>query len=741
MIRASRLATTLAVACGLVVQTKLATADGTWSTINVGTIGDGVGGCRMIYDPVANRVVLFGGEVFPGPSEILWTPWALGSSADDVWQPLADNGNGGTRSRASMTYDPMRHRMLLFGGDEFGHTPKNDVRSLDLGSLAWTGILPAGPLPPPRHSHTAIYDPARNRLIVYGGSNLAPNDVWALSLSGTPTWTQLAPAGTPPSPRLGHVAVYDEIRDRMLVFSGQTGGVALNDVWSLSLGGTPTWTPISTMGGTPISRHLGGGVFDATYDRLVVFGGVDGSARPNAPWELRFSGDGLTGEWVQLPFGPSGRYSFGTAHDVVGQRMIVAYGYWGGTSTWSLSLDQNPTWQEIFPGHPGRAVDQTAIYDAPRDRMVVFGDLPGGPWVLTMGHTTWSRLTTIGTPPAARTQHTSICDSVRERMIVFGGNATNELWSLTLAGVPTWSPLLASGTPPSPRNNHSAIYDPDGDRMIVFGGSGATALNDIWELSLSGPTPVWTQLNPTGTPPSPRARHVAIHDPVRKQMIVQGGYDKGVWSLSLLPTGSPQWTTLSPSGTPPQWAPDAVAIYDPIRDRMVVHGGGSMYQSDAVTALSLAGPPSWSELEPTISYGRGTHTGIYDPIRDRLVIHGGYYRGGVFTAIDHTSARAYTWSTPTGVEPTSSSVAFRVGIVPNPAVRRFNVDFVLPSAGRAVVELLDPMGRRLQVRDLATASAGRHSVALEGRGLKPGIYWVRVTHGEKSAASRVALIE
>jgi hypothetical protein len=104
--------------------------------------------------------------------------------------------------------------------------------------------------------------------------------------------------------------------------------------------------------------------------------------------------------------------------------------------------------------------------------------------------------------------------------------------------------------------------------------------------------------------------------------------------------------------------------------------------------------------------------------------------------------QALSWySGTTGVDEPGPASAFRIGITPNPAVRRFNVDFVLPSAGRAVVELLDPMGRRLEVRDLATAAAGRHSVPLEGRGLKPSIYWVRVTQGGKSAASRVALVE
>ena len=50
------------------------------------------------------------------------------------------------------------------------------------------------------------------------------NDVWALSLSGSPTWAQLAPAGTPPGAWYGHSAIYDPARDRMVVFGGNDGG-------------------------------------------------------------------------------------------------------------------------------------------------------------------------------------------------------------------------------------------------------------------------------------------------------------------------------------------------------------------------------------------------------------------------------------------------------------------------------------------------------------------------------------
>ena len=57
--------------------------------------------------------------------------------------------------------------------------------------------------PKGREGHTAIYDPVRDRMVVFGGYDGASryNDVWALTLSGSPAWSQLAPSGTPPSAR------------------------------------------------------------------------------------------------------------------------------------------------------------------------------------------------------------------------------------------------------------------------------------------------------------------------------------------------------------------------------------------------------------------------------------------------------------------------------------------------------------------------------------------------------------
>ena len=56
-------------------------------------------------------------------------------------------------------------------------------------------------------------------IVIGGDGGFFLNDVWALSLAN-PAWTTLTPSGTPPHGRMSHSAVYDAIRDRMIVFGG-----------------------------------------------------------------------------------------------------------------------------------------------------------------------------------------------------------------------------------------------------------------------------------------------------------------------------------------------------------------------------------------------------------------------------------------------------------------------------------------------------------------------------------------
>jgi hypothetical protein len=171
--------------------------------------------------------------------------------------------------------------MMVFGGEGPIWYLNNDVWALTLGgSPAWTSLASAGSAPSARAGHTAIYDPVRDRMVVFGGWNGGYfNDVWALSLAGSPEWTSVIPAGSPPPARNAHTAIYDPARDRMVMFAGWVDGIfyALpNDVWALSLAGTPAWTLLAPTGSPPPARYVQTAIHDPVRDRMVVFGGADG---------------------------------------------------------------------------------------------------------------------------------------------------------------------------------------------------------------------------------------------------------------------------------------------------------------------------------------------------------------------------------------------------------------------------------------------------------------------------------
>ena len=339
------------------------------------------------------------------------------------------------------------------------------------GAQAWTQLVPTGGPPAARYGHTAVYDAAGDNMIVFAGCATGAcyaNDVWVLGhangIGGTPTWTLLTTSGGPPTARYAHTAVYDAAGNNMIMFDGNicpSSCGSVNDVWVLShangSGGTPTWTLLTTSSGPPTARYLHTAVYDAAGNNLIVFGGYSGFSNLNDVWVLSHANGS------------------------------------GGTPTWSLLTTSG--------GPPSARYAHTAVYDAAGNNMVVFGGYDGSfqndVWVLSHangsgGTPTWSLLTTSGGPPAAREYHTAVYDTVSNSMIVFGGTnssgSLNDAWVLShangIGGAPAWTQLSPTGGPPTARFLHSAVYDTAGNNLIVFGGtSGSSNLNDVWVLS------------------------------------------------------------------------------------------------------------------------------------------------------------------------------------------------------------------------------------------------------------------
>ncbi len=307
---------------------------------------------------------------------------------------------------------------------------------------------------------------------------------------------------------------------------------------------------------------------------------------------------------------------------------------------------------------------------------------------------TWVRLLPVGAAPPARERHAAAYNPTSNRMIVFGGlsdaGPRNDVWVLSSAdgqaGSPAWVQLSPTGGPPSAREGHSAVYDDGGNKLIVFGGDDAggtpVANAEVWVLSGAdgtAGTPTWTQLSPTGGPPSARTGHGAVYDSAGNRMIVFGGDDgppcgtglNDVWVLtnSNGSGGPPVWSQLSPSGTLPGPRAHALATYDAATNRMTMIGGlvpcGS--SDDEMWVLADAngvGSPAWSQSSPSGSPPSpwSLQSGVYDPVTNRVTAFGGLVGGVpanlVRTVTDGNGSGSPVWVdlTPTSGPPDPRSL-------------------------------------------------------------------------------------
>jgi hypothetical protein len=317
--------------------------------------------------------------------------------------------------------------------------------------------------PAPRLHTSAVFDSVTDQMVIFGGmpdSGVPLNDVWgnqqivANAQEAEPNldWTPVFPTGTAPTARSGHNAFYDSNSGNMVVFGGASSTACLNDLWALedanSSEGIPNWSSLATAGTLPPARANHSGVYDATANVMIVFGGTN-----------------CTGGYL---------------NDV-----------------WTLSnangIDGTPTWTELFPSGtaPAARENSSATYDSTNHVLTIYAGDNGGTgmsdvWTLTnangqSGTPQWTELSPTGSKaPEARTGQSSVYDSVNNRMIMFGGvnsvNGTgylNDTWILTypnnIGGTPAWISLKVTGTAPL-RRFHSAFFDSQYDDMIIFGG-------------------------------------------------------------------------------------------------------------------------------------------------------------------------------------------------------------------------------------------------------------------------------
>jgi hypothetical protein len=241
-----------------------------------------------LYDSTRHRLLRYGGHLiyfvhgtqFGAESNELW-----GMTAGEFarWTQVRGNAAGPPLGGMSMILDPVADRLITYGGYSSYDGTFGDLWQTSLSdTTGWKPLDALGTVPPARELHAGVADPVRRRLFVFGGRGFQGviNDTWMLDLNGPPQWTQLDSTAITPPPRLGHSAVYDPVGDRILMFGGlNNDSGTLGDTWQLTLGGTPAWSrvvfPVS-----PPPRAFAAMVYDSRRQRIVLFGGRDPLGQP-----------------------------------------------------------------------------------------------------------------------------------------------------------------------------------------------------------------------------------------------------------------------------------------------------------------------------------------------------------------------------------------------------------------------------------------------------------------------------
>jgi hypothetical protein len=168
----------------------------------------------MCYDPHNQEILLFGGGGVDAENGRPGT-WTF-DPATTTWSKLNLSMEPGPRANSPMVYDPVNNVIVLFGGDHLDFC-YSDTWVYDCATKTWSQKNPSV-CPYPRAGHALLYLPKSQKIVLVGGyeyselstygtgqyKNRAPFEIWTYNPAGN-QWTLIKAftSGTVPGFRNG----------------------------------------------------------------------------------------------------------------------------------------------------------------------------------------------------------------------------------------------------------------------------------------------------------------------------------------------------------------------------------------------------------------------------------------------------------------------------------------------------------------------------------------------------------
>lgn len=246
-------------------------------------------GHSMAYDDRSDAVVLFGGDLtrslvtafitvetgVPSDSDRttyapLWNneTWVYRLESAG-WAELTPRLRPPKTSQAAMVYHSASEQFLLTGGHGMGIDGTLASWTYNPAGNVWSRLAIAE-APSHRWNHAMAYDPAGDRVVLFGGMTAhgPNNETWVYYLENE-TWSNRAPVNGPLA-RHGHRLVFDEIRERVVLFGGVGRSSIYSDMWVYDLDAN-SWSEVNQIG-APAPRFEHSMAYHRPSDRIFLFG-------------------------------------------------------------------------------------------------------------------------------------------------------------------------------------------------------------------------------------------------------------------------------------------------------------------------------------------------------------------------------------------------------------------------------------------------------------------------------------
>ncbi|TJY37081.1 Kelch repeat-containing protein [Pontimicrobium aquaticum] len=284
----------------------------------------------------------------------------------------------GVRNAQAMAYNSDESKIYLFGGanhekvmNDLWCFEKDEWIQIDLNNK-----------PEPRTFSNLVYDSKNERLILFGGnkvlfgdgsnSNTLLNDTWEFKNG---QWKKLTTKGTP-QPRAEAAMVYDEIRNRVVLFGGYTfqdkSYKKLNDTWEFY---ENEWHLITNDG--PSARNGAAMIFDIKNKVSILFGGSTIDRQYGKTKGETWSWNGK--KWRKFKISKTiGIFNAAMVYET-NKKEILRFGGWNGKTrineTWVF---RNKKWNKLnTKNSPESRNHSFMVYDEQNKRTILFGGHDG----------------------------------------------------------------------------------------------------------------------------------------------------------------------------------------------------------------------------------------------------------------------------------------------------------------------------------------------------------------------------